>query len=46
MDYKREWRRIIERRCAIKNSNPNMLDISSAGHLAVGDNSLSGVIRN
>lgn len=28
-----------------KDSNPNMLDISSAGHLSAGDDSLSGAIR-
>ena len=36
---------LLQRRCATKDSNPNMLDISSAGHLSAGDNSLSGAIR-
>lgn len=36
---------LLQRRCAIKDSNPNMLDISSAGHLSAGDDSLSGAIR-
>ena len=29
----------------MKDSNPNMLDISSAGHLTAGDDSLDGAIR-
>ena len=33
---------LLQRRCATKDSNPNMLDISSAGHLSAGDNSVSG----
>lgn len=36
---------LLQRRCATKDSNPNMLDISSAGHLSSGDDSLSGAIR-
>ncbi len=36
---------LLQRRCATKDSNPNMLDISSAGHLTAGDESLSGAIR-
>ena len=36
---------LLQRRCATKDSNPNMLDISSAGHLSAGDDSLSGAIR-
>ena len=36
---------LLQRRCATKDSNPNMLDISSAGHLTAGDDSLSGAIR-
>ena len=36
---------LLQRRCSTKDSNPNMLDISSAGHLSAGDNSLSGAIR-
>lgn len=35
----------MQRRCATKDSNPNMLDISSAGHLSAGDDSLDGTIR-
>ena len=36
---------MLQRRCANKDSNPNMLDISSAGHLSAGDSSLSGAFR-
>ena len=36
---------LLQRRCATKDSNPNMLDISSAGHLSAGDNSLDGALR-
>ena len=36
---------LLQRRCATKDSNPNMLDISCAGHLTSGDNSLDGAIR-
>lgn len=36
---------LLQRRCATKDSNPNMLDISSAGHLSAGDDSLEGAIR-
>lgn len=36
---------LLQRRCATKDSNPNMLDISCAGHLSQGDNSLDGAIR-
>ncbi len=36
---------LLQRRCATKDSNPNMLDISSARHLTAGDESLSGAIR-
>ena len=36
---------LLQRRCPSKDSNPNMLDISSAGHLIAGDDSLSGAIR-
>lgn len=36
---------LLQRRCANKDSNPNMLDISSAGHLLAGDNSLMTAIR-
>jgi len=36
---------LLQRRCATKDSNPNMLDISSAGHLSAGDDSLSRAIR-
>lgn len=36
---------LLQRRCATKDSNPNMLDISSAGHLTAGDESLTGAIR-
>ena len=36
---------LLQRRCATKDSNPNMLDISCAGHLTSGDNSLEGALR-
>ena len=36
---------LLQRRCATKDSNPNMLDISCAGHLTAGDDSLNGAIR-
>lgn len=36
---------LLQRRCETKDSNPNMLDISSAGHLSMGDDSLTGAIR-
>jgi len=36
---------LLQRRCATKDSNPNMLDISSAGHLSAGNNSLEGALR-
>lgn len=36
---------LLQRRSADKDSNPNMLDISSAGHLSAGDESLDGAVR-
>ena len=36
---------LLQRRCATKDSNPNMLDVSSAGHLSAGDESLEGALR-
>lgn len=36
---------LLQRRCATKDSNPNMLDISCAGHLTACDKSLDGAIR-
>ena len=36
---------LLQRRSANKDSNPNMLDISCAGHLTAGDESISGAIR-
>lgn len=36
---------LLQRRCANKDSHPNMLDISCAGHLSAGDSSLEGAVR-
>lgn len=36
---------LLQRRCATKDSNPNMLAVSCAGHLSAGDNSLEGALR-
>lgn len=36
---------LLQRRCATKDSYPNMLDISCAGHLTAGDDSLTGAVR-
>ena len=36
---------LLQRRCPQKDSYPNMLDISCAGHLSAGDDSLGGAIR-
>ncbi len=36
---------LLQRRCATKDSNPNMLDISCAGHLSSGDTPLDGALR-
>ena len=36
---------LLQRRCPAKDSSPNMLDISSAGHLLAGEDSLTGAIR-
>jgi len=36
---------LLQKRSPFKDSHPNMWDISSAGHLTAGDDSLSGAIR-
>ena len=36
---------LLQRRSPNKDSNPNMLDISCAGHLSAGDESLEGAVR-
>lgn len=36
---------LLQRRCANKDSHPNMLDILSTGHLSAGDGSLTGAMR-
>lgn len=36
---------LLQRRCPTKDTNPNMLDISCAGHLSAGDESLDAAIR-
>ncbi len=36
---------LLQRRVAWKDSNPNMLDISCAGHVVAGDSSLSSAVR-
>lgn len=36
---------LLQSRCPTKDSHPNMLDISCAGHLSSGDNSLDGALR-
>lgn len=36
---------LLQRRCATKDTYPNMLDISSAGHLVAGDDSISCALR-
>lgn len=36
---------LLQRRCATKVSDPNMLDISCAGHLTSGDKPIEGALR-
>lgn len=41
----REGDILLQRRAANKDSDPNMLDISCAGHLTSGDDSIKGALR-
>lgn len=36
---------LLQRRCPTKDSDPNMLDISCAGHLVAGDEPIDGALR-
>ena len=36
---------LLQRRCTNKDSFPNMLDTSCAGHLSAGDDALQGALR-
>jgi 8-oxo-dGTP diphosphatase len=41
----RRWEVLLQKRSAIKDSNPGCYDISSAGHLSSGDIPLEGALR-
>jgi len=43
--YRPDGQILLQRRCKTKDSFPNMLDISCAGHLVAGDDSLTGALR-
>ena len=43
--FNRKGEVLLQRRAANKDSYPNMLDISCAGHLSAGDTSLEGALR-
>lgn len=42
---KKRWEVLLQKRSAVKDSNPGCYDISSAGHLASGDIPLEGALR-
>ena len=43
--FNRKGEVLLQRRAANKDSYPNMLDISCAGHLSAGDTSIEGALR-
>ena len=43
--YNNKGELLLQRRCANKDSNPNMLDVSCGGHLSAGDDSLTAAVR-
>lgn len=43
--YNNKGELLLQRRCSNKDSNPNMLSISCAGHLLSGDNSITAAVR-
>ena len=42
---KKRWEVLLQKRSACKDSNPGCYDISSAGHLSVGDDPVEGALR-
>lgn len=42
---KTRWEVLLQKRSAVKDSNPGCYDISSAGHLSAGDTPLEGALR-